>query len=241
MLHTHEPGNPYLCKLTLIKGRVDFNCMCEKERSVPSALGVTFDSPFSPVSTTKAKPDGHLMYTAIYCQSTWGNKEQHVTADLSPEALLYGNHPHVPLRERKRESLCRVGVGTGCVLLYLLRLSRSVWQKAQWFSVTEVQVQEFNLSRLSKIQITPAFGGTAICLFKVLLKTACQSGAFWISKMSVLLWNWLDRGLHINSRRETFWQLSCQENNCLYSTEEEVPICNLMTINKPPSDHRLWP
>lgn len=76
----------------------------ERERSVHYALGLTFDRPCSPVSKTKAGPDGHLTCTAIYCQSAWGNKDSGVIAAPSPEARLYGNHLHVPFGEGERWS-----------------------------------------------------------------------------------------------------------------------------------------
>lgn len=52
------------------------------ERSVHYASVLTFDGPCSSVSKTKAGPDGHLMCTAIYCQSGRGKQRAAVLLQL---------------------------------------------------------------------------------------------------------------------------------------------------------------
>lgn len=54
----------------------------EWERSVHYACILTFDGPCSSVSKTKAGPDGHLMCTAIYCQSGRGKQRAAVLLQL---------------------------------------------------------------------------------------------------------------------------------------------------------------
>lgn len=60
----------------------------EWERSVHYACVLTFDGLPSSVSKTKARPDGHLMCTAIYCQSGRGKQREAVLLQLPPEVCL---------------------------------------------------------------------------------------------------------------------------------------------------------
>lgn len=104
--------------------------MSDRERSVHYAWGLTFDGPCSPVSKTKAGPDGHLMCSAIYCQSAQGNKEQPCyCSSLSRGPPLWKSLCMYHLereRDRKSESVWTCAC---CVLLYLFGLSPSVWQR----------------------------------------------------------------------------------------------------------------
>ena len=102
--------------LTLIAGRKGFSCVCVSVRSVHYALGLTFDGPCSAVSKTKAGPDGHLMCTAIYCQSAWGKQRAAMLLQLALQRPAFMEITRTHHLETERDRISESVRMSVCVL-----------------------------------------------------------------------------------------------------------------------------
>lgn len=125
----------------------------ERERSVHYVCVLTFDGPCSSVSKTKAGPDGHLMCTAIYCQSGRGKtKSSRVIAAPSPEVCLYGNHLHVACLEGlKRKHVCI----TALLHMFVLPLLSHRAQQLLTFFLSELRLTDKELFLGRKTALFP--------------------------------------------------------------------------------------
>lgn len=115
--------------------------VCACERSVHYALGLTFDRPCSPVSKTKAGPDGHLMCTAIYCQSAWGNKEQPCYCNsLSRGPPIWKSLACTIWRGSERDRISETVWMCVLVCFIVFVWSVTVWQTSQWLKWRSVEI-----------------------------------------------------------------------------------------------------